>query len=95
MLSRQFFFYFKLEKDEENMKPIPLNFSLVICWSKLACLTAVNSLFQTCGLYYKPMTIANDDYSVVNKLGASLTDDARVVIYDCNMFIVQTTDVTG
>jgi len=41
------------------------------------------------------MTIVNDDYSVVNKLGASLTDDARVVIYNCRMFIVQATDVTG
>ena len=28
------------------------------------------------------MTIVNDDSRVVNKLEASLTDDARVVIYD-------------
>ncbi len=35
------------------------------------------------------MTIINDDSRVVNKLEASLTDDARVVIYDCHMFIVQ------
>jgi hypothetical protein len=28
------------------------------------------------------MTIINDDFRVVNKLEASLTDDARVVIYD-------------
>ncbi len=34
-----------------------------------------------CGLYYKPMTIVNDDSRVVNKLKTSLTDDARVVIY--------------
>jgi hypothetical protein len=33
-------------------------------------------------LYYKPMTIINDDSRVINKLEASLTDDARVVIYD-------------
>ncbi len=26
---------------------------------------------------------------VVNKLETSLTDDARVIIYDCHMFIVQ------
>ncbi len=44
-----------------------------------------------CGLYYKPMTIINDDSRVVNKLEASLTDDARVVIYDHHMFIVQAT----
>jgi len=37
------------------------------------------------------MTIINDDSRVVTKLEASLTDDARVVIYDCHMFIVQTT----
>jgi hypothetical protein len=45
----------------------------------------------SCGLYYKPMTIVNDDSTVVNKLEASLTDDARVIIYDCHMFIVQAT----
>ncbi len=40
------------------------------------------------GLYYKPMMIVNVDSRVVNKLEASLNDDARVVIYDCHMFIV-------
>ncbi len=38
------------------------------------------------------MTIVNDDSSVVNKLLASLTDDARVIIYDRHMFIVQAID---
>jgi hypothetical protein len=37
------------------------------------------------------MTIVNDDSWVVNKLEASFTDDARVVIYDHQMFIVQAT----
>jgi hypothetical protein len=37
------------------------------------------------------MTIINVDSRVMNKLEASLTDDARVVIYDCHMFIVQAT----
>jgi hypothetical protein len=45
----------------------------------------------TSGLYYKPMIIVYDNARVINKLEASLTDDARVVIYDCHMFIVQTT----
>jgi hypothetical protein len=31
----------------------------------------------------------NDDASIINKFEASLTDDARVVIYDRNMFIIQ------
>ena len=43
------------------------------------------------GLYYKPMTIVNDDSRVVSKLETSLTDDARVIIYDHHMFIVQAT----
>jgi hypothetical protein len=37
------------------------------------------------------MTIINDDSRVINKLEASLTDDARVVIYNGHMFIVQAT----
>jgi hypothetical protein len=50
-------------------------------------------LHGTCGLYYKPITIVNDDSSIVNKLETSLTDDARVIIYDDHMFIVQATVV--
>ncbi len=38
------------------------------------------------------MTIVNDDSRVVNKLEAALTDNARVVIYDRQMFIVQATE---
>jgi hypothetical protein len=38
------------------------------------------------------MMIVNDDSRVINKLEASLTDDARVFIYDCHMFIVQAID---
>jgi hypothetical protein len=51
----------------------------------------VHFFFTICGLYYKPMTIVNDDSRVVNKLEASLTDNARVIIKDCHMFIVQAT----
>ena len=35
------------------------------------------------------MTIVNDDSRVITKLETSLTDDARVIIYDRHMFIVQ------
>ncbi len=38
------------------------------------------------------MTILSDDSGVVNMLEASITNDARVVIYDCHMFIVQATE---
>jgi len=34
------------------------------------------------GLYYKHITIVDDDSSIVKKLEASLTDYARAVIYD-------------
>jgi hypothetical protein len=46
------------------------------------------------GLYYKPMTIVNDNSRVVNMLEALLTDDARVVIYECHMFIIQATKLS-
>ncbi len=35
--------------------------------------------------------IVNDDTSIINKFEASLTDDARFVIYDCHMIIVPAT----
>jgi hypothetical protein len=37
------------------------------------------------------MMIVNDDSRVINKLEVSLTEDARVIFYDCHMFIVQAT----
>ncbi len=41
----------------------------------------------------KHTTIVNYASSIVNKLEALLTDDARVIIYDCHVFIIQATDV--
>ncbi len=43
------------------------------------------------GLYYKHIRIVNYASRVVNKLEALLTDDARVVIYNRHVFIVQVT----
>jgi hypothetical protein len=37
--------------------------------------------------------IINDDSRVINKLETSLIDNARVIIYNPHMFIVQATDV--
>ncbi len=37
------------------------------------------------------MTIVNYASSIINKLEALLTDDARVLIYDRHVFIVQAT----
>jgi hypothetical protein len=52
-----------------------------------------NMVFSISDLYYKPMTIVNADSKVINKLEASLTDDARAFIYDHHMFIVQATEL--
>jgi hypothetical protein len=49
---------------------------------------SVNKFVQISGLYYKLMTIVNDNSRVINKLEAY---DARVIIYDRHMFIVQAT----
>ncbi len=48
---------------------------------------------DTCGMYYKHMTIVSYASSINNKLEALLTDDARVVIYNRHVFIVQATGV--
>ncbi len=47
-----------------------------------------------CGLYYKHITIVNYSSSLINKFGASLTDNARVIICNFHMFIVQATVVS-
>jgi hypothetical protein len=39
------------------------------------------------------MMIVSEDSRVITKLETSLTDDARVIIYDRYMFIVQATEV--
>jgi len=39
-------------------------------------------------LYYTHNTTLNYNSSIVNMLGASLTDDARVIIYDRHMFSI-------
>jgi hypothetical protein len=49
------------------------------------------SVYESSGLYYKHITIVNDDSSVVNMWRVSLTDDTRVAVYDRNMFIIQAT----
>ncbi len=46
----------------------------------------------TCGLYYKHVTIVNDDSSVVSKRSLKLIDDPSVVIYDQYRFIIQATE---
>ncbi len=57
---------------------------LLLYWVTLSA-----TIEAVCGLYYKPMMIVNDDARIINKLDASLTDDIRVIIYDCHMLIVQ------
>ncbi len=52
-------------------------------------------VFNPSGLYYKHVTIVNDNSSVISKGSFKLSDDARVVIYDCHRFIIQVTDVSS
>ena len=52
---------------------------------------ASSEIRVTSGLYYKHTMIVNYASSIINKLEALLTDDARVVIYDHHVFIVQAT----
>ena len=44
---------------------------------------------RTSGLFYKHMTIINENSRVVNKLEASITDNPRVIIYNRHRFIIQ------
>jgi hypothetical protein len=46
---------------------------------------------EVSGLYCKPMMVVNENSRVITKLETSLTDNARVIIYDRHMFIVQAT----
>jgi hypothetical protein len=47
---------------------------------------------NTSGLYYKHVTIVNNNSSIVSKWSFKLTDDPRVVINDRNRFMIQKTD---
>jgi hypothetical protein len=64
-----------------------------LAYYKNSYITEKNYNIGPCGLYYKHMTIVNNDSSVVNKLEDLLTDDARGVIYDRHMLIIHTTDL--
>ncbi len=68
-----------------------LNYSLKQSNLVTSIVYTINLLQLTCGLYYKPITIVNDDARIIKKLDASLTDNARVVIYNRHMFILQAT----
>jgi hypothetical protein len=43
---------------------------------------------ESSGLYYKHMMIVYDNSIIISKWKLQLIDDARVVIYNCNMFII-------
>jgi hypothetical protein len=85
----------KYEYDYANLDPLIIHLNTFsAAWVgtgtiKLFATIISNILYIVSGLYYKHITIVNDDTSIVNKLGASLTDDTRVVIYDHHMFIEQ------
>jgi hypothetical protein len=53
---------------------------------------SINWSKAVCDLYYKHLMIVHDDSSVISKRSSKLIDDARVIIYDLNMFIIQAID---
>jgi hypothetical protein len=55
------------------------------------CIVPLVKIYLISGLYYKPIRIVNDDSCIVNELESSLTDYARVIIYNHHMLIVQAT----
>jgi hypothetical protein len=57
----------------------------------LAANTRLGCKGSASGLYYKHTTIVKYHTSIINKLEALLTVNARVVIYDRHVFIVQAT----
>ncbi len=59
--------------------------------ANIRLVTKITRHKHSSGLYYKHVAIVNYASSGVNKLRASLNDDARVIIYDHHMFIVQDT----
>ncbi len=50
-----------------------------------------DNLDSSSGLYYKHVTIVNDDSSIVSKWSFKLIDDPRVISYDRHRFIIQAT----
>jgi hypothetical protein len=64
-----------------------------IILAQLSCPWMTPCFTYFSGLYYKPITIINDDSSVIDKLETSLIENARVVIYIHHMFIAQATGV--
>jgi len=48
-------------------------------------------LSSICGLYYKHVTIVNDNSSVISKRSFKLIDDPKVVNYNHQRFIIQAT----
>ncbi len=52
-----------------------------------------NYNIDNCGLYYTHVMIVNDNSTIINKWSFKLIDDARVVIYDRNRFMIQATGV--
>ncbi len=55
-------------------------------------MTVYKAFKNSSGLYYKHVTIINDDSGFVIKLSFKLIDAVRGIIYNRHMFIVQATE---
>jgi hypothetical protein len=60
-------------------------------WVRIFSLCFSRIKLTTVACIMNIMTIVNYASSTINKLEASLSDDARVIIYDCHAYIIQAT----
>jgi hypothetical protein len=85
--------YIKNSKDSKSVQVcllVLVAVELLVFFNKKGSIpTRVHA--ATCALHDKHITIVNDDSSPINKFGASLSDNTRIIICGRNVFIVQAT----
>jgi hypothetical protein len=96
LLFFQYYFLFEVSFYQKHNLQLLIQAPAASCglWGHLKEAYGVpkNRLNQTCGLYYKHVTIVNDNSNVVSKWSFKLIDDPRAVIYDRNRFVIQATE---
>jgi hypothetical protein len=71
--------------------------NIMIVMSDACAMNVSRSIDDSRSINYKNSMFVNDTSRVdrmISQLGVSLIDNSRRVIYDCNMFIIQATDVS-
>ncbi len=70
---------------------IPSGILVNIIMPSVIMMCVIMLIMVPSGLYYKHVTIVNDESRVISNRSLKLIDDAWVVNYDHNMFIIQAT----